>query len=258
MYKLYRKIYKQRIRRQANYYIAHRFTNYSQNTAEIHETPETHNEALESESDCESVVCDSVAFDRIVDDTIDRHESSAKPQQDYFSNFHQELAAWAIKTKQTRVAVNSLLTILHAKDDTLPRDYRTLCKTPVDASAQIVNMSPEKYIHFGVECCLKHFIWTNQLNADIIQMDISIDGVPVSKSSSKCLWPILLNVVGFASIMLVGVYFGEEKPDNIDHFLKFFIDEYLKLSTCGIQMFGKYYKLAIRCIVADAPARAFF
>lgn len=45
---------------------------------------------------------------------------------------HRHLAAWAIKTKQSKAAVNDLLTILRVNDPLLPKDYRTLCRTPIN------------------------------------------------------------------------------------------------------------------------------
>lgn len=184
------------------------------------------------------------------------HKSLSKGNN--FSKFHRELAAWAIKTKQTKSALNDLLTILRVKDETLPKDYRTLCKTPSNSNVQINEMDGGKYIHFGIENCLKHFIWTHKLEACIVEIDISIDGVPISKSSSKCLWPILINVPGYSTIMVVGVYFGNEKPADIDKFMQRFVEEYLFLSSNGLHMLGKRFELVIRCVVADAPARAFF
>lgn len=288
----HRKIYKQRIRRQARDFVSRRFTQNVQK----HASKSPHSLQSNGEIECENMhaykftemhtvsgmtknivnIVSTCPVDEIdlnafnpdepsFTNTIDDSNSNAinlsyntTTKQHIFSKFHRELATWAVKTKQTRTAVNDLLGILRAKDETLPKDYRTLCRTPSNSNVQICEMDRGKYIHFGFENCLKHFIWTHELETDIIQIDISIDGVPVSKSSSKCLWPILINVVGFTPILVVGVYFGDEKPTDIDNFMQRFVDEYVNLSSNGFQMLGKKYDLAVRCVVADAPARAFF
>lgn len=165
-------------------------------------------------------------FEHTNENTVDNLDGRVNEQSaEIFSNYHRQLANWAIKTKQTRSAVNDLLKILHTNDETLPKDYRTLCKTPMDSHTQICEMDTGNYIHFGLEHCLTHFLWTNDLETDTILFDVSIDGVPVSKSSSSCLWPILINVIGYAPVMVVGVYFGDEKPKNINNFFKYFVDE---------------------------------
>lgn len=158
---------------------------------------------------------------------------------------YNQLAAWAISTKQTREAMNSLLHILRRDDNTLPKDYRTLCKTP--KHHQIIDMGEGKYIHFGLLACLQKFLALNSVDRNTLEIDMNIDGVPIAKSSNSCLWAILGNVVGFNSILLIGVYFGSKKPDNINEYMHSFNTEYFTLCE-DIETQNGIYSVRIRCV----------
>lgn len=171
---------------------------------------------------------------------------------------HSKLAAWTVANKQTRKSVNGLLRILREDDPSLPLDYRSLCRTPKISSTQIIDMNNEKYIHFGPPECLKEFLVHHDVKQDFMQIDINIDGVPVANSSNSCLWPILVNVVGFRPVLLIGVYFGSEKPVDINVLMERFVADYLSICENNIISNQKMYSLQVRCVVADAPARALF
>lgn len=205
-----------------------------------------------------------------VDDNEDSYElcDSAESEEDEnivqnydieqcsMSTKREKLAKWAVETKQTRESVNSLLKILREDDPSLPKDRRTLCETP--RLSKIVEMDNGHYLHIGLEKILTQFInqHVHLLDADIF-IDINIDGVPLTKSSSSCLWPILINVVSFNNVLCVGTFFGTEKPRNINNYLGYFVTEFNQLHMSGLEVLSKKYKLHIRAIIADAPARAF-
>lgn len=170
----------------------------------------------------------------------------------------QKLAAWAVFYKQPREAVNSLLSILREDDHTLPKDHRTLCQVPKEYSKQIIEMNGGKYVHFGFTASLKQLLSNVDVTVSALWFDINIDGVPISKSSNCCLWPVLINVVGFKAILLVGIYFGYEKPHAINEYMEPFVTEYLELCSKGLKVEQKMFTVHLRCVVADAPARAFF
>lgn len=170
----------------------------------------------------------------------------------------QRLATWSVETNQTRESTNSLLQILREEyDSSLPSDRRTLCETP--RQSNISKMDNGLYLHIGLAKSLEHFLNVNK-NYNIsenIEIDVNIDGVPLTKSSSNCLWPILINVVGFNYVLMVGTFFGAEKPSNVNNYLKKFVKEFVDLNSTGLIFNSKIYTLSIRAIIADAPARAF-
>lgn len=199
-------------------------------------------------------------------DSLDTNISAETPIQSDFQNVSssrsttkvQKLAKWAIYNKQTRKSVNNLLEILREDDQSLPKDFRTLCQTPRMSSTRITELGTGKYIHFGLESRIKRFLSLNAVDGESLQIDINIDGVPIANSSSSCLWPILINIVGFRAVLLIGVYFGSNKPADIDNYMTPFVTEFLSMRDSGIVANNKTYNLKIRCVVADLPARAFF
>lgn len=174
------------------------------------------------------------------------------------STKRRKLAAWVVLYKQPREAVNSLLNILREDDPSLPKDRRTLCNVPKQYSKQIVVMNSGKYVQFGFMASLKQLLSNADVSGSELWFDINIDGVPISKSSNCCLWPILINVVGFKTILLVGIYFGYEKPHDINESMEPFVTEFLELCGKGLKFKEKMFTVHLRCVVADAPARAFF
>lgn len=172
-------------------------------------------------------------------------------------NKREKIASWAIAFNQTRASVNALLRILREEEPLLPKDYRSLCHTPRKINIQ--NLDSGQYIHLGLKQCLTTFFISNKLpSIDEFAIDINIDGVPLAKSSNICLWPILICVVGYDTVLLVSTYFGRTKPSDIDSYIRPFVEEFLDINENGFEIFGRHFHVKIRSIVADAPARAFF
>lgn len=65
----------------------------------------------------------------------------------------------------------------------------------------------------------------NKMIPDTIELQINIDGLPISRSSSGQFWPILAKInTQNSKPFVIGTYYGHKKPDNYV-FLKEFIDE---------------------------------
>ena len=94
---------------------------------------------------------------------------------------------------------------------------------------------------------------------ETIEIDIGVDGLPLFKSSSQALWPILGAVCHNKEIkpFLIGAYLGNKKPEKVQEYLDEFIKEYKYLQLSGIEINGKNRKIQIRTFVCDAPAKAF-
>lgn len=169
-----------------------------------------------------------------------------------------KLSAWAIKHNIGYEATNELLQILRNANINVPKDSRTLKKTPTDAES--IQIDGGLYIHYGVEDCLTDFLIKSKntflLNDEII-IDINIDGLPISKSSNKQLWPILLSVVDTKDVLLVGVFEGHSKPHSQEQFLRLFINEMCKIMEKGFAFENKIFNVKLRSFICDAPARSF-
>lgn len=168
-----------------------------------------------------------------------------------------KLSAWAAHYNLSREAVNALLSILRVEHPILPKDKRTLCNTP--RYSEIFQMDNGYYLHIDLKNSLLQFMAKNNNHSwdNDIYIDINIDGVPISKSSSSTLWPILINIVGFDEVICVGTFYGTEKPTNVDNYLNRFVNDFCEIHRNGLLFANKMYNLYIRAITADAPARAF-
>lgn len=126
-------------------------------------------------------------------------------------------------------------------------------------------MSPGLYYHFGV---------TNGLNClgdilvnfdDVIKIVIRIDRLPLTKNSSSTFWQIL----GYDrypatnpysqhyNIFIIGLYWGREKPQSCNDYLKYLVSELKDLYTNGMQTkFGKKIVI-VDTFCCDCSAKSF-
>lgn len=109
-------------------------------------------------------------------------------------NLSNNLKIWAIEKNINKRAVTELLKILrNAGLTALPKDSRSLLETP--RVVEITQKANGKYWHNGLVNCLKKTFGNLATNA-CVKLNISIDGLPLFKSSPLTFWPILANVHG--------------------------------------------------------------
>lgn len=77
--------------------------------------------------------------------------------------------------------------------------------TPVKVPINI--LSKGKLWYHGIWKCVENALGNIQRSLTIT-LDFNIDGLPISKSSSKQFWPILMAIQGIA---LTGIYSGGQK-----------------------------------------------
>jgi len=90
-----------------------------------------------------------------------------------------------------------------------------------------------------------------------IKIQIGIDGMPISRSNSNQLWPILGRVMPNGKVFLIGCYFGKSKPADANKFLQAFVDDMNILIDNGITYNDITFSVSIHSIVCDAPAKSF-
>lgn len=142
----------------------------------------------------------------------------------------------------------------------LPKDSRTLLETrKTNVTHALSTISPGLYYHFGLSLSIQdHFKFNPTKNIDMVKIVIGIDGLPISKSSSSQLWPILAYIRPFKnSVFPIGIYWGHEKPTNSNLYLEQFVMEAKELLKNGININGVILKVIIDGFSLDAPAKAF-
>lgn len=222
---------------------------------EMPSVPTTANEFISSDYENASN-CDSDIDYDVIDSFPDNFDSDSSDSDEV--NLANELADWVLEFGVSSVAVDKLLKILHSVHTQLPLTCRTLLQTG-KCDDKIVSMSDGDYMHYGILkgffSLKKHLLELGQLN---IQYQVNIDGLPLYKSSSTQLWPILGKIVNIKSDpFIIGAYCGSCKPKDIDKFLKAFATEAKTLAEDGFEIDGYKFKASIVCFICDAPARAF-
>lgn len=139
----------------------------------------------------------------------------------------------------------------------LPLESRNLLRTP--RKVNVKDVKPGQYYHFGLKNCIEQLVsqYSVQLS-QIVKVNINIDGLPLFKSSSSQVYPILCNLVeNYDLVNVIGIYYGDEKPSDVNEFLTDFVEEAITLTKHGIQINDQIYQFKINSFVCDVPAKAF-
>lgn len=195
------------------------------------------------------------------EDCQNNHCNSLLNKLPLSSQIEQYLKLWAVKNKITQIALKELLEIVgmipEFKD--MPKDPRTFLKTPRRTITRKVD--PGSYFHLGINNGLNSMFKHIDLIhvPDIIEVGINIDGLPLFKSSSDQLYPILClvnNVKIKPNVFSIGIYHGLEKPKDFNDFLSDFVEEATQLTTDGLLIKEKHVKFKINMFLFDAVAKA--
>lgn len=187
------------------------------------------------------------------------HFSSSEEDVDNETFLKDQLREWACSENVPVNSVNKLLKILHPHFDFLPSDYRKLLGTPRVINT-IINLNNGKMFYLGILRHLLHKLRDGfKISTTKIHLQVNIDGLPLFKSSSVELYPILgmcpqlVDDTPFA----IACFSGNGKPDPLDAFLKDFMDEVKVLRANGFIFEEKHFDFDIDFFICDAPARAY-
>jgi hypothetical protein len=218
-------------------------------------------------SDSDSYVSDAASYatvDCCEDDYDYKDSCSISEEEDAEEIFKNGLATWAIEANIARCHVNSLLKLLKTDGGLgyLPVDWRTLAKTQLPrGKLPFRDVPPGRYVHLGLaNGIILSLLKTDVAHLpDVIEIIISVDGLPVAKSSGSQFWPILARTCGEDGgfVFVIGIYHGYRKPENVNIFLIDLIREAEDLISNGICVEGKKIRISIVGLVCDAPARCF-
>lgn len=167
-----------------------------------------------------------------------------------------KLAQWAVNCSINHNALDSLLPIL--KNDfggtELPSRGKYLVKTPKEKPVT-KKIGDGEYLHFGLKKQLIKLI--PKVNNSNFEIQINIDGLPIAKSNTKSLWPILGVLRGTRIVFIIGIFSGCSKPTDPNLFLRDFVDEAKDLTENGFRVGKKHYNFCIKELILDAPAKSF-
>ena len=171
-----------------------------------------------------------------------------------------DLINWINNFQVKHNAVDSLLKILKQSGHTdLPSTARSLLSTARVVDTQI--KSGMEYLHFSLaDVLLKNFDSyprSTRENIDCLEISLNIDGIPLFKSSSSSLWPVLCGIMNLTPIKVfpVTLTYGVTKLANLD-FLHDIVNDLNFAMDHGLKDGDKVIKVVLKCVVCDAPAKA--
>ena len=171
-----------------------------------------------------------------------------------------------LSTELNHVQIKHLLRTLRAPPFNLyylPKDPRTLHHTPTVVVRNIIHdIAGGRYVHFGFKNQLQRKLESvpDISLPDRTIIDFRTDGGSVFKSTRQQFWPIQFCIFNVApnKPIISGCYLGNSKPTDPFDFMNPFVTEVEEvIEEGGINVRGRLLPLYIRCLIADAPARAF-
>ena len=134
-----------------------------------------------------------------------------------------KMASHSSQYWRNRAETNQLLVVLRKYGNFLPKDARTLLKTPNNISA--LKKCKGDFIYFGIEAGLLNLLSPRiELRSlSCLELIANIDGLPIFKSTGPQFWTILLNLNGL--VFLVALYYGYQKPSPVEEYLEEFLNE---------------------------------
>lgn len=212
-------------------------------------------------------ILDTDNFDKIYFSSDDDTSSSEMEEDDIYngydnlSHFRYLIMHWAIDYNIPLLALNKLLVLLktHKCFEALPKDARTIMgKNTKGPSEMLTAVAPGIYHHFGILKGIERNLTKCVEDNYKIEIVVGIDGLPLFKSKSEQLWPILAFIRPESNnVFPIGIYCGKEKPANSNDFIKQFIDEAKMLYHNGISIKNKKYEFSVYTLCCDVPAKSF-
>lgn len=191
-----------------------------------------------------------------LEESLDCNESN---QNDNNLKFKLDLREWAIAFKIHLNAFSALQLILRKYTCIdFPIDARTFLKTP--RCTNVSSMGNGQYCHLGLRNAVERILTKRcdkRCDKDEIRLLVCTDGAPIGHSSTKNLWPIMCCDTILRIVEVIGIYYGDGKPDDSNEFLEQFVNEAVNLINNGILYNKKHYKVRIHGIICDAPAKSY-
>lgn len=168
----------------------------------------------------------------------DSDEFADKNIEMFHSPLDEQLSQWAEQFHIPLSATSALLSILKPYHPSLPSNRRTLLRTPTSVKVRTFQDGGE-YCHSGIASGILVLCKDQSLSQiQCLELQFNIDGLPLFKSSSTALWPILCLIKQLVTCgpFVVGLYSGAAKPTNVNEFLNEFALEALSLVNNGIRI----------------------
>lgn len=180
-------------------------------------------------------------------------------ETDQTCNLGDSLCNWALTFGVSLVALTALLGLLRLHHPDLPKDARTLLKTRITYC--IEKNCEGLYYYIGILSSFKQKLrqaFESVADGCTLKLQVSIDGLPLFKSSGMQVWPILGCLLRFQikEPVVIALFCGPHKPKPAEVFLEDFVSELKELES-GIDFEGKRIFVKLDSVICYTPARAF-
>uniref|UniRef100_A0A182MMX1 Uncharacterized protein n=1 Tax=Anopheles culicifacies TaxID=139723 RepID=A0A182MMX1_9DIPT len=177
-------------------------------------------------------------------------------------HFMNRLRLWGLSHKITHDALDDLLGLIRETTDIqMPANCRTFLKTPKGVGKEISTVAGGQLWYQGIQNSIQHCSPYITIALDAISINLFVGGIPMNncQPGPTQLWPILMQLYNFpeAPILVVGVYCGSSKPDNVEGFLRPLVTEMNQLMDDGIIINDHSFGVCFNAFIANASARAF-
>ncbi|CAH8584022.1 unnamed protein product, partial [Dicrocoelium dendriticum] len=171
----------------------------------------------------------------------------------------EDLRQWVRSTRPSISSVNKLLAALRRSMPWIPKDYRTLMRTP--RNAQTISIGAGAYGHIGLLRGLRSIYQDGDIQPpERVVVQLHIDAFTPFNSSKMQIWPIQCRSIYpvKSKPFVVGVYGGPEKPDVIEFLTPLIRDLQVLLSTgFTLAACSRPTSVELGAVICDAPARAY-
>lgn len=203
-----------------------------------------------------------VTTDFSSDDDVEYFSPDASDSEDMDSStLAEDLYSFYVNFNVPVAGMQFLLSSLNKhKVKDAPRSLYLLKKCGRSERAMpIQSLRSGCFTYFGIRENLTLYVDRNgnHNNKELfLSMKANIDGLPLYRSSSTCIWPILVSFGSDIQPYPVAIHLGICKPE-LDLFLQDFISEIKDLRIYGYTIGNVTVKLTEVFFVCDAPARAY-
>uniref|UniRef100_A0A182FLP4 Transposase domain-containing protein n=1 Tax=Anopheles albimanus TaxID=7167 RepID=A0A182FLP4_ANOAL len=230
-----------------------------------------YNKGVKIDQSCVSSDAIPTTFETIYEDLSDEDSSRSDEDapQELVELFNSEnceecpttlfLRKWAVEEKVPHATLKPLLRYLATILPTVPRDPRTILRTPRSIPpGKIYNIEGGQYWHHSIERCLS--LQLADLRAPrAISLNLNMDGLPIYANGRKQFWPILGKIREEPKWrpFAIGIFYGHSKPKRVEEYLEYLVKELKLILEQGMTINGFRVTVTIRVIICDSPARAF-
>ena len=186
------------------------------------------------------------------------NEPKPAEEQSNEEKFRRNLADWVVSNRIKHIHVTKLLRLQHSFISFLPLDVRTLLKSMRTVTTK--DVIPGQYHHFGIINGVKKSLSLSKLSVPPKEVGIfvNVDGIPLTESTKNFFWLIAAKIADLLKgrPFTVGIYYGQNEPNDLNLFLYDFVEEAKLLRREGFEFDGKNVKVKVLGFMCDAPARA--